>query len=346
VGFGEFPFAARKPAKETPEFSAYCQHYLEAYARRACKPNTVRGYEVIIDRHLVPAWQGKRLDEITRADVKQLLLAKGAEGYAAGTVKNIKLMVSALFTHAYEDEILSHNPALKLGRFLPKVDRRKHIRPLTREEAVVFLAAAREHFPESYALLLCAFRTGMRMGELLGLAWEDINFDSNTIEVRRSYSHLHFTTPKSGKARTVDMSDQLRQALLDHRGALLQQFRRGLRAVTASDGARGSESIHLVFPSRDGSPMDGDNLRHRVFYPLLEKADVPRIRFHDIRHTFASLLLQNGESVHYVKEQMGHASIQTTVDVYGHLVPGANRNAVNRLDDPAPVLRIAGPVAG
>jgi integrase len=143
------------------------------------------------------------------------------------------------------------------------------------------------------------------------------------------------------------MSDQLRQALLDHRGALCQQFRRGLPAVTALDGARGSESIHLVFPSRDGSPMDGDNLRHRVFYPLLEKADVPRIRFHDIRHTFASLLLQNGESVHYVKEQMGHASIQTTVDVYGHLVPGANRNAVNRLDDEQPsALRIAEPVAG
>jgi integrase len=166
VGFGEFPFAVQKPAKETPEFGAYCQHYLEAYARRACKPNTVRGYEVIIDRHLVPAWQGKRLDEITRADVKQLLLAKGAEGYAAGTVKNIKLMVSALFTHAYEDEILSHNPALNLGRFLPKVDRRKHLQPLTREQAVVFLAAAREHFSDFYALLLCAFRTGMRMGEL------------------------------------------------------------------------------------------------------------------------------------------------------------------------------------
>jgi len=77
---------------------------------------------------------------------------------------------------------------------------------------------------------------------------------------------------------------------------------------------------------------------------VIEKADVPRFRFHDIRHTFASLLLQQGESLHYVKEQMGHASIQTTVDVYGHLVPGSNRNAVNRLDDPS--LRLARPSAG
>ena len=85
----------------------------------------------------------------------------------------------------------------------------------------------------------------------------------------------------------------------------------------------------------------GDNFRSRVFYKLIEPADVPRFRFHYTRHTFASLLLAQGESLHYVKEQMGHASIQTTVDVYGHLVPGSNRNAVNRLDDPEPpALRV------
>ena len=85
-----------------------------------------------------------------------------------------------------------------------------------------------------------------------------------------------------------------------------------------------------------GGPIDSTNLRRRVLKKSIEKADLPRFRrFHDIRHTFASLLLAQGESLHYVKEQMGHASIQTTVDVYGHLVPGSNRNAVNRLDDPA-----------
>lgn len=96
-----------------------------------------------------------------------------------------------------------------------------------------------------------------------------------------------------------------------------------------------NDQIRLVFPSRKGTPFCGDNFRRRVFKKLLEKADLPAIRFHDIRHTFASLLLQQGESLHYVKEQMGHASIQTTVDVYGHIAPGSNRNAVNKLDDEA-----------
>ena len=92
--------------------------------------------------------------------------------------------------------------------------------------------------------------------------------------------------------------------------------------------------VELVFPSESGGPLCADNFRKRLFRRTIEAAEVPRFRFHDIRHTFASLLLAQGESLHYVKEQMGHASIQTDVDVYGHLVPGSNRNAVNRLDDP------------
>ena len=88
-----------------------------------------------------------------------------------------------------------------------------------------------------------------------------------------------------------------------------------------------------VFCSENGGPLDGDNLRHRVFYRLLRKAELRRIRFHDLRHTYASLLIQNGESLAYVRDQLGHASIQLTVDTYGHLVPGANRQAVDRLDD-------------
>jgi hypothetical protein len=80
--------------------------------------------------------------------------------------------------------------------------------------------------------------------------------------------------------------------------------------------------------------MDGDNLRHRAFYAVLKASGLRRIRFHDLRHTFASLLLQQGESPVYVKEQMGHSSIAITVDLYGHLIPGGNRQAVDRLDEP------------
>jgi hypothetical protein len=87
-----------------------------------------------------------------------------------------------------------------------------------------------------------------------------------------------------------------------------------------------------VFPSLEDTALEERNIRH-VFTRMLEKAELRQIRIHDLRHTFASLLLQQGESVVYVKEQLGHASIQITVDTYGHLIPGANRAAVDRLDD-------------
>ena len=88
----------------------------------------------------------------------------------------------------------------------------------------------------------------------------------------------------------------------------------------------------LAFPDKHGEPINDSYLRKSVFYPLLAKAKLPRIRLHDIRHTYASQLLQAGAPVHYVKEQLGHSSIATTVDLYGHCQPGTNREAINRLD--------------
>jgi integrase len=313
-----------------PEFISYANHYVEDYAKTTLKRNTWTNYEAIVRLHLSPAWKGKAIDEIKRADVKQLLLQKQQQGLSSKTVENIKALISGIFTHAYEEELLQNNPALKLGRFIKKRDSREPLNPLNKEQVSRFLAVAHKEFKEHYPLLLCAFRTGMRLGELLGLAWEDINFDSNRIAVRRSFSHGHFSSPKSSKSRYIDMSNQLKRTLLEHR---IRQFRKFKGKLPEYD--LGKEKIQLIFPNRDGKPLDGDDFRHRVFYQIFEKANLPKFRFHDIRHTFASLLLSQGEPVHYVKEQLGHASITTTVDVYGHIIPGSNRNAVNKLDDKA-----------
>jgi integrase-like protein len=190
-------------------------------------------------------------------------------------------------------------------------------------EVALLLDTAKTKMPRYYALFLCAARTGLRMGELLALQWPDIDWQSRFIEVRRSYTHFKVTTPKSGESRRVDMSKELTQTLKD---LLLE------RQIEA--GATGTEVPLWVFPSETGGLLHPHNIRDRIFYGLLTKAKLRRVRFHDLRHTFASLLLQNGESPVYVKEQMEHSSIQITVDLYGHLIPGSNRQAVDRLDTP------------
>lgn len=164
---------------------------------------------------------------------------------------------------------------------------------------------------------------GDRRIELLALQWQDVDWQGRFIEVRRNLTHWQLTKPKSGESRRVDMSRELAQTLKD---LLLE------RQIDA--GATGTEVPLWIFPSKTGGLLHPHNIRDRVFYGLLTKAKLRQVRFHDLRHTFASLLLQNGESPVYVKEQMGHSSIQVTVDCYGHLIPGGNKQAVDRLDTP------------
>jgi len=175
--------------------------------------------------------------------------------------------------------------------------------------------------PTLYPLFLCVARTGLRQGELLALQWDDVNLAGRFLEVRRNFTHGRLTTPKSGESRRVDLSRELTATL----EAL--QLDRQLEAA-----ARGEKATPpWVFCDRQGKPLHQNWVRLQ-FFRLLKGAGVRQVRFHDLRHTFASLLLQNGESPVYVKDQMDHCSIQVTVDLYGHLIPGGNTQAVDRLD--------------
>jgi integrase len=141
--------------------------------------------------------------------------------------------------------------------------------------------------------------------------------------VQHNYVNRQFTTPKSKKNRRVDLSRQLRRALLScGTKDCLKAFSAG-KAAIAED---------LVFLSPQGTVLDPDNLIKRYFLPTIENAGLRRFRFHDLRHSYGSLLIQEGASITYVKEQMGQSSIQVTVDTYGHLIPGANIAWVDRLD--------------
>jgi integrase len=164
----------------------------------------------------------------------------------------------------------------------------------------------------------------MRLGELLGLKWRDIDWNGKFIRVERSYKRGHFDKTKTGRTRRVDISDQLEAALKE------------LLTERKKDAMKAGSPAPLAFVfQRDGQPMEQNYIR-RIYKRVLAKAGIRDMRFHDIRHTYASLLLSQGESPVYVKEQLGHQSIQITVDVYGHLIPSSNRGAVNRLDTPQP----------
>jgi len=170
--------------------------------------------------------------------------------------------------------------------------------------------------------LLTAVRTGLRLGELIGLQWGDLDFNGIFIEVRRQWTRGSFAATKSGRLRRVDMSRQLCDAL--------RQAQDSRRVELAVEG-RELDAEELVFRTIAGGPLDESTVRKRILRPCLQEAGLRQINPHLLRHTFASLLLANGESLVYVKDQLGHHSIQITVDTYGHLIPGANKAAVDKL---------------
>lgn len=155
----------------------------------------------------------------------------------------------------------------------------------------------------------------MRLGELLALQWSDIDWKSGTIRVKRSVLNGTFQEPKTRNAiRVIGMSPMLTEVLREH-----------LAVVPKSEAG-------LVFCTEAGKIIDGANLRHRVFEPALKNAGLRKIRIHGLKHTFASLLINQGENFKYVQHQLGHASITTTVDRYGHLMPNAHVYVGKRLD--------------
>jgi integrase len=232
-----------------------------------------------------------------------------------------------MLNHAVEDGLIPASPATRLGKLNKKpAERHQDINPLTREELRLYLDTARQHFPRYFPFFLCLARTGLRLGEALALQWDAVDWHGGFLDVHHAYCHTsrRLLTPKNGKTRRVDMSRQLTETL---KALLLEHKKETLRNGWG-------EVPPWVFTSETGSMMDGDNIRRRIHSSILKKAGLRYVRLHDLRHTFASLLIQQGESLAYVKEQLGHHSIQITVDTYGHLVPGGNRQAVDRLDDP------------
>jgi integrase len=317
---------------EVPTLKDFAQKWLRQYAENECKESTVASYKQILRLYLYPHFGNFLLDRITRDAVKEFLAAFALEGrLSRNTLRLIICTLRVIFNYAVEENVVERNPAARLGRFVKSSRPKFQASALTGIEAEAFLNASRALCPEFYPLFLVALRAGLRRGEVIALHWGDVQFgsddgDSNRyILVQRNYVNGRFTTPKSNKSRRVDLSRQLRTTLLELRD---------MRLVTAFLQGKTNIADDLIFPSKAGTVLDASNLIHYYFRPCIEKAGLRWFRFHDLRHTFGSLLIQKGASLAYVKDQMGHSSIQITVDTYGHLIPGADVAWVDRLDEP------------
>jgi integrase len=224
--------------------------------------------------------------------------------------------------------LIPTNPASKVDP--PKV-RRDEITPLDAQQARTFLDAARGgRFECLYVLSLTC---GLRMGESLGLKWSDIDFEAGTLRVNRQLQRMRridgksgklvFSEPKNASRRTIDLPQRAVGALRSHRRAQAE----------VRLGSRSYEASGLGFATGKGTPLDGQNIVNRFFKPLLKCADLPDIRWHDLRHTYATLLLARGVHPTYVQKSLGHSSVQLTLDRYSHWIPSMGRNVADGINE-------------
>jgi integrase len=301
------PEQAEKPE---PTFAEYQKTWLEQ-APVHCKQSTIDFYQDYQDRYILPRFGTLRLTEITKPRVLSMIAELKDRGLAKNTVRLAVASLRTVLSMAVEDELIPKNPALasSLGKRAINGKAKRESRSMEPEEAEAFLRAAEE--TPYHALFFIALRAGLREGEILALRWQDIDFRKNLIHVARRWYHNQYDLPKGNRTRYVDMSQQLKAVL---------HFAQTVRSDS-----------DLLFPSPGGQPIGASSFTKNWFKPTLKTAGLCGFTIHDLRHTFGSLLLDQGAPLAYVSEQMGHASTVITAQIYVHSLR-KNAGFVNRLD--------------
>ncbi len=303
---------------------------LEEYAliwlaskEQAIRPGTMEQYSQILEQHILPILGEIRLKDIRPIHLRQLYLAKRQSGCGVRTVQLIHAVLYNLLKLAMIDGILLRNPAAVIQR--PQQTFTEH-KILSREQAQQLILATMDR--PLGALIYVALVTAMREGELLGLKWSDLDWESGQLQVQRQVQRIRgkglvFVPPKT---RAGQRKIKLGQRTLERLAAHRQEQERQMAAM----GDQWVEN-DLIFPNTLGKPMENTNMIHR-FKALLKENGLPDIRFHDLRHTSISFLLDIGTPVHTVQKRAGHSTASVTMDIYGHSLTPAEADAAEWIE--------------
>lgn len=309
----------------------YLEHWLEEVHKPAVKLTTYAKYRRVIDKHILPEIGHLQLRKLTPEHLERLYARKTREGLSASMVRHIHVILHEALEQAVRKRYLAQNVSNLVGD-LPRIKRRE-AKIITREQAKLLIAAAKGTQLE--AIVILAITTGMRHGEIIGLHWQDINVDEHCLAVRRTVTRLsgvkdrfqgrfEETSPKTESGqRTILLAGVVMQALQE------QQVRQEAARLKAGEKWR---EHGLVFCNTHGSYLNPDALLAQ-FHRLLEKAGLPRMRLHDLRHSAATILLGKGTHPKLVQELLGHSSIDITMDIYSHVIPSMQHDMMEKWDD-------------
>ncbi len=300
------------PDKKIPVFKTVAKNWLEQK-----KLNVRESYwstcEGITRNHFAEI-NDLKVNRINISTVEKWISKRQKDGVHIQTLRKLLMVFGQIMAYAVRHRHIEYNPVRDAERPNDRGKvKKKAIRVLIPTEMKAFLNEVEDL--KYKTLFRLAIMSGARQGELLGLKWSDIDWDNSQIHIQRTFNNQKWYDVKTETSdRKIDLGPAMMAELKKWKVACLPN------------------RLNLVFPNEAGQPTDHSNMRGRHFYPALEKAGIKKIRFHDLRHTYASLLIEQGENIKYIQDQLGHSTPTVTLNVYAHLMKSTNQEAAIRLE--------------
>ena len=302
---------------------AFLHRWLEDSAKPRIKPRSYERFEEIARLHIVPTLGKVRLEKLSPTDVQKLINLKHRQGFSAQTVTHCRGVLRAALNHALKWGLVMRNVAALVD--VPRIER-PAVHALSADQARTILqATVGTKYEALYAL---ALSTGSRRGELLGLRWPDVDLEAGRLSITQSLQRiegrLQLSEVKTARSRrTIPLPQYAIRALKAHRARQAQQ--------RLAAGAQWRDTLGMIFTNDSGGFVEPVNLR-RDFLRTLAKAGLPPMRFHNLRHGAATLMLREGVPLKMIQELLGHSSIAVTSGFYAHLDDEFKRQGADAMD--------------
>ena len=316
---------------ENMTFAQASELYMQNVVERKCRESTKNGYIGYLNNHILPYFGEKTLCNITKFDVEDFVnqlnntRCKHIKSTNNGiieeltdkklsneTINHIIFLCGAIFEYMVDSDVIAKNPVKKVNK-MPKETKESVF--LTAEECNKLFEVAKVKNENLYLVLLTSIVTGMRQGEVLALTWDDIDFNSNTISVNKTYSKGVLGKPKTNSSiRTVKISPKLAHLLKEHK----------LKAKPSN--------LNIVVSNEAGNYIDSRNLVNRFFKPCLKEAELKDITWHELRHSCITALAEEKVNLKSIQKQVGHSSENTTLRIYTHATEKMDSELVDALD--------------
>lgn len=300
------------PAKEVLTFKEVAANWLE-YKKANVRRSTWNMYRGHVDNHFEYV-NDLKINRITVATVEKFISDRRKKKVTLPTLRKVLITFGQVTKYAIRHKYIDHNPVSEAERPRDQGKERSfdiHVLKPAEIKSLLDATADKKH----HTLFMLAIMSGARQGELFGLKWSDILWKTNQIHIQRTYNNGSWYRPKSkASIRKIDLGP-----------AVLKQLKKWKLGCPPNE-------LDLIFPNESGTPLDHSHVLRNFFWPALDAAELQRIRFHDLRHTYASLLIEQGENIKYIQKQLGHSKPSVTMDIYAHLMNEENPEAAKKLE--------------